>query len=109
MIKEFGILIVMSNETSFIIKTIVGIAGGLLISAGLLPAETKDAFTTDATTATGYIITIVSTIYLLEHALIKVKDDLQYTNEPETPTTVTTNTTVVQPTPTPAPTPPING
>lgn len=96
-------IIAMSNETSFIVKTIVGILGGLLISAGFLPAETKDVFTTDATTATGYIITIISTFYLLEHALIKVKDDLQYTDEPEkpaTPTEVTQTTTVNPPAPT---------
>lgn len=107
MLKEVLILIVMSNETSFIIKTAVGIVGGLLISAGFLPAETRDAFTTDASTATGYIITIISTIYLLEHALVKVKDDLMYTDEPSSP--VTTNVTQVTTTPTETPTSPVNG
>ncbi len=96
--EEVIALIVMSNETGFIIKTVVGIVGGLLISTGFLPAGTKDAFTVDASTAAGYIVTIISTIYLLEHALVKVKDDLQYTTEPDTTTTVTqVNTTPATP------------
>ena len=100
--EEVIALIVMSNETGFILKTIVGIIGGLLISTGYLPAGTKDAFTVDATTAAGYIVTIISTIYLLEHALIKVKDDLEYgTEEPTIPATPETSTETVTPAPTP--------
>lgn len=100
--KEYAKLTIMSVDTSFILKTILGILGGLLISTGILPAESKDVFTTDATTASGYIITIVSTIYLLEHALVKVKDDLMYTTETpaETPTTPTAPVTPTTPTPT---------
>ena len=66
--------------------------GGLLVATGFLPTETKDAFTVDASTAAGYIVTIISTVYLLEHALIKVKDDLQYSPEESDPPTVTTVT-----------------
>lgn len=95
-----AILLIMTAEQGMIVKTIVGILGGLLISTGYLPSESKDVFTVDSTTAAGYIITIISTVYLLEHALLKVKDDLQYTDEDETPaspTTVTQNTTVEAP------------
>ena len=87
---EFVYASVMSTEVSFIVKTVLGILGGLLIATGFLPAESKDAFTSDASTAAGYIVTIISTVYLLEHALIKVKDDLQYSDEPTTEVTVNT-------------------
>lgn len=94
----------MNAETSFIAKTAIGILAGLLISTGVLPAESKDAFSTDAATAAGYIITILSTAYMLEHALVKVKSDFDTKNTttlitPSTPVadTLTSHPTTTQP------------
>ena len=81
----------MTAETSFITKTIIGIIVGLLISTGVLPAESKDAFSSDAATVAGYIITILSTAYMLEHALVKLKGDLTPPKTTTQTTTVTTN------------------
>lgn len=90
-----AILMIMTSELGLILKTVVGIIGGILIALGWLPASSKDAFTIDASTVAGYVITIISTFYLLEHALIKVKDDLQYA--PEEPATTTTTPAPVTP------------
>lgn len=97
-----AILMIMTSELGLILKTVVGIIGGILIALGWLPASSKDAFTVDASTVAGYAITIISTFYLLEHALLKVKDDLQYApEEPVTKTAPEAATVTPEPTPTP--------
>src|SRR5487761_1808852 len=101
--KEYA-LFIMSSDSSLLIRAIVGSLAGLLIASGYLPSETKDSFINDASTVGGISLTIISLVYALEHALIKVKADLVVPGitEPAAVTKTVTATTMptIPPTPT---------
>jgi len=90
--KEIAYTVVMSADSSLLIRSIVGVLAGLLIASGYLPSETKDAFINDASTVGGISLTIISLVYALEHALLKVKNDLKDPSSPSVTVTSTVNT-----------------
>jgi hypothetical protein len=87
-------VVIMSSEYSLLIKTIVGVVAGILMSNGYLAPDSKDAFVTDASTVGGIILTIVSLIYPLQHALTKAKADLTKTKSTNVTTQEATASTV---------------
>lgn len=76
----------MTSELKLTVSTIVGIIVGLLTATGHLNATDTNQTQNDIISGIGSVITIVSTLYLFEHQLEKVKADLWTTTPDTTPT-----------------------